>query len=206
MVLLKSDNTTATGIGNELRARLYWNKFKYRARLNLTGKTGNHLPPKERKREHTFVSWLKTQLIYGELSVRREANVIAIFSNNLSDLERIATYSEAKNIDYTEAIVPTKIPGVKTFVRDPKHKFRVYMKEATVPDTFASEIYTFLERNTDMFPSRSLRQWYSPNRSWGQKYLYNTFFIDFDDEIKLSYLGLMFSEYIGEFYKLEKRV
>ena len=175
MVLLKSDNTTATGIGNELRARLYWNKFKYRARLNLTGKTGNHLPPKERKREHTFVSWLKTQLIYGELSVRREANVIAIFSNNLSDLERIATYSEAKNIDYTEAIVPTKIPGVKTFVRDPKHKFRVYMKEATVPDTFASEIYTFLERNTDMFPSRSLRQWYSPNRSWGQKYLYNTF-------------------------------
>jgi hypothetical protein len=149
---------------------------------------------------------LKPQLIDGELSARREAHIVAIFSNNLSDLERIATYSEAKNIDYTEAIVPTKIPGVKTFVRNPKHKFRVYMKETTVPDTFASEIYTFLEKNTDMFPSRSLRQWYSPNRTWYRPHLYNTFFIDFDDEIKLSYLGLMFSEYIGEFYKLEKRV
>jgi hypothetical protein len=142
-------------------------------------------------------------------SVRIEHQNIAFFSNDLSLLKTVETIKPGIHYDYTQ-VQTSNFVGVKSFVNDPKHKFRVYFKSKLIENEFIPKINDLLTRTKELHPSPSLKQWlkgYGNQHVWGWKYRYTNcnHFIDYDDESTLSYLCLMHGEYLGKRYKLEKR-
>jgi len=143
--------------------------------------------------------------------VRIEHNKIAMFSNDLSLLKTSESIKEGIFYDYTEAQTNNFI-GVKSFVNDPKHKYRVYLKSRKVDDTiFATQLGDLLKRTPELYPSPSLRYWINGSLdtsrwSWRYRFTNATHFIDYDDETILSYLALIHGEFLGKRYKLEKRI
>ena len=97
----------------------------------------------------------------------------------------------------------------RSFVDEPKHKFRVYLKSKRVEDGFLEELKSTMERQKQLYPSNALRSWMSrDNKRWGIwhfRWTSAAHFIDYDDESTLSYLALMYGDILGKKYKLEKR-
>ena len=128
--------------------------------------------------------------------VRVESNKISIFSN---DLELLKTSESIKNgifYDYTETQINNFV-GIKSFVNEPKHKYRVYLKSKLIQNSFITQLDELLKRSTDLHPSPSLKYWLqgynnnAPSWSWRYRYTNSNHFIDYDEETLLSYLALM---------------
>jgi hypothetical protein len=142
--------------------------------------------------------------------VRLEWNTVAVFSNDLSLLKSIENIKSDIEYDYTQ-VRTNNFVGVKSFVRLPKHKFRVYLKSKMVGGDFAVQLNELLNRDAGLYPCTSLKYWIKGSTlngnmySWRYRFTNATHFIDYDDETLLSYLALMHGEYLGKRYKLEKR-
>lgn len=146
----------------------------------------------------------------GTATVRLEWNTVAIFSNDLSFLKDIENIKPELEYTYTQ-VQTSNFVGVKTFVKEPKHKFRVYLKSKIVKGDLAEQLSDLLKRTPSLYPSTSLTYWlrgasFSNNQNtWRYRVTCPTHFIDYDDESTLSYLALMHGDYLGKRYKLEKR-
>jgi len=147
----------------------------------------------------------------GDGIVRLEWNNVAIFSNDLSYLKSIESIKSDIEYDYTQVRTNNFI-GIKSFIKPPKHKFRVYLKSKMVGGDFVVQLNELLNRDTGLYPSTSLKYWIKGSTlngntySWRYRFTNATHFIDYDDETLLSYLALMHGEYLGQRYKLEKRI
>jgi predicted dithiol-disulfide oxidoreductase (DUF899 family) len=142
-----------------------------------------------------------------KIGLRIESNTVALFSNDLQTLHDLkSTIGLQYEYNVTQAQT-SEYAGVKEFVGDPKHKFRVYLKSRRVSDTFVTELTQLFARTPNLHPSNALTQWISPKQryAWKQRYSSASFFIDYDDESTLSYLALMYGDMLGKKYKLEKR-
>ena len=82
----------------------------------------------------------------------------------------------------------------------------------------------YINKTKDLYPSSSLSAWllattvgsarfkyysWQYSHSWQYNHsstTHSTHFIDFNNESTLSYLALMYGEYLGHRYKLEKRI
>lgn len=142
---------------------------------------------------------------------RVEHQKIAFFSNDLGLLKTAELIKPGIYYDYTQ-VQTNNFIGVKSFVKDPKHKFRVYLKSKKVENDFAKKLGDLLGRTTNLYPSPSLSYWLTsqtngtnPHWSWRYRYTNSSHFIDYDDESTLSYLALMHGDFLGKRYKLEKR-
>lgn len=222
----------------DYRDQYYYGKYSYRVRFKLPGiryiineKTVEGLM----KRYDATTGWKKIkdsdrpivtenlealkQIIELRKSVKKddigtirvEWNTVAFFSNDLSLLKSIENIKPDIEYDYTQVYTHNFI-GIKSFVKTPKHKFRIYLKAKVIEGDFAVRLNELLTRNTtDLHPSPSLKYWlngYALNSnqySWRYIYTNATHFIDYDDESTLSYLALIHGEYLGKRYKLEKR-
>ena len=208
MGLLKSVNNVPGVDHYEYRDQLYFKKYKYRIRLILEGnplrrsldKSGFPLSKINQLRE-----WLSIRAKNGTATCRREGGCISVFSNDLQDLLGIS------HLNTTEAIIHP-VAGVKTFAREPKHRFRVYFKEIRIPIEVQNDLIAFLQTHKDVVPCRTLHRRLYPTNHIGvfagnrtHTYFSSMFFLDYDDESKLSYMALMFGELLGKRYKLEKR-
>ena len=214
MGLLKSVNNVPGIDFYEYRDNDYYNKFKYRARFYLFGvrytwysktsadfirrinntKKNGYLSIRKEDRAQilsnidtitAFIDWRDARKIDKTASIRVEHNTVAVFSN---DLELLRTY----------------------FVKEPKHKYRVYFKSRMIEGTFVEQIRDLINRTKELHPSDSLKHWlhmYTINYifSWKYRYTNANHFIEYDDESTLSYLALMHGEILGKRYKLEKR-
>lgn len=142
------------------------------------------------------------------IGLRIESNTVALFSNNLQTLHDLkSTIGLQYEYNVTQAQT-SEYAGVKEFVGDPKHKFRVYLKSKRVPDSFATELFELIHRTPNLHPSKALTEWLNPkiNRyGWKHRYSSASYFIDYDDESTLSYLALLYGDMLGKKYKLEKR-
>ena len=142
--------------------------------------------------------------------VRIESSKISIFSNDLALLKTSETIKEDIFYDYTE-VQTNNFVGIKSFVKDPKHKYRVYLKSKLIQEIFVTQLDDLLKRSKELYPSPSLKYWLqgynntAPSWSWRYRYTNCNHFIDYDDESTLSYLALMHGEFLGKRYKLEKR-
>lgn len=143
-----------------------------------------------------------------DFSLRIEQSTVAIFSNDLQTLKDLvdkfgATYS----YDYTQ-VQTSEYAGIKHFVEEPNHKFRVYLKSRRVDDTFPVELRKMFSKVKGLHPSPALLRWvtdYQQNYNWRSRWSSASYFIDYDDESTLSYLALMYDSMLGKKYKLEKR-
>lgn len=141
------------------------------------------------------------------IGLRIESNTVALFSNDLQalhDLKFIIGLQYEYNVTQAQT---SEYAGIKEFVSEPKHKFRVYLKSRRVSDTFVTELTQLFARTLNLYPSNALTQWISPKQryTWKQRYSSASYFIDYDDESTLSYLALMYGDMLGKKYKLEKR-
>lgn len=238
MGLLKSVNNVPGIDFYEYRDNDYYNKFKYRARFYLFGvrytwysktsadfirrinntKKNGYLSIRKEDRAQilsnidtitAFIDWRDSTKIDKTASIRVEHNTVAVFSNDLELLRTLENLGPGLTVDYTEAKIGEFI-GVKYFVKEPKHKYRVYFKSRMIEGKFVVQIRDLISRTKELHPSDSLKHWlrmYTVNHmiSWKYRYTNANHFIEYDDESTLSYLALMHGEILGKRYKLEKR-
>lgn len=236
MALLKSA-TNSPGVDFfDYRDELYYSKYRYRARYTIEGlRRGyhwspdefetrvknkqlwahKHIPKEELDTINQNLSEIKKILQFREdhkkvknVTIRMEHNTAAVFSNDLQALHTAFDGALHAVVDYTE-VQSLGYIGVKTFVNEPKHKYRVYLKSRKAPDDFREKFGNILKTNPKLKPSPAFMLWMKSVKYTGYMYWHNwlnaTHFIDYDDESYLSYLALMYGEFLGKKYKLEKR-
>lgn len=221
----------------EYRDRMFYNKYRYRAKLYIKGlsftcytKTPEELverlnrtgygrihPDRKSKimlnlqRLSAFIDWRnthKTRKKTGEMTSRIEQDSASIFGD---DLEMLLTLKEFCNdLEITEAQVE-QLSGIKYYVNEPKHKYRIYLKSAQIKDkNFIKELSDTLKKSQDLVASNALTTWLKEYGSlqnpfsWRYGYTSSSHSIDYDNESTLSYLMLMYGDMLGKRYKLEK--
>lgn len=239
MGLLKSVNNVPGIDFYEYRDTDYYNKYKYRARFYLFGvrytwysktsadfirrinntKKNGYLSIRKEDRTQilanidtitSFIDWRDARRQDKTASIRVEHNTVAVFSNDLELLKSLENLGPELTVDYTETKLGEFV-GIKYFVKEPKHKYRVYFKSKVIDGTFVVQLKDLITRTKELYPSESLRHWlhrYTLNNytfSWKYRYTNANHFIEYDDESTLSYLALMHGEFLGKRYKLEKR-
>ena len=147
--------------------------------------------------------------------IRIEYNCVSVFTNDIEVLRKLSLiFSENWDQLQITQIVSTSEKNVKTFSREPKHKFRVYLRDMVLRDnleTFYNIKQVIKTNKKTLFPSHGLDKWLNPKKPknvyqpWHYNYVYSMYFIDYDDENMLSYLHLMLDKVLGKSYKLEKR-
>ena len=212
----------------EERDHYYYNKFKYRAKFHLKGIRVSiycddkiELPNRlDKPRSKFFKDWSEINIQPIEnwidwrninkpaklMTYRIEGNSVSVFSNDLSLLESLKTLGEEIDIQYTEVKNVLTYVGTKTFVREPKHKFRIHLKAVKVDTSVLDNLRNMITNNTSLYPSKGFEHWLSiMPRTWRHKYTNAAHFIDYDDESMLTYLLIVHGNIFGKKYKLEKR-
>jgi len=237
MGLLKSVNDVPGIDYYEYRDGLYYNSHEYRMRVSIpcvryvwwcktpedldkkiAGETPRYGSIKKvdlqdvidnQEALKILIKLQKTRKKDKVVSLRIEGETVAIFSNDLSKLQSIAQELGTKYTPNYTQVQTSQYAGIKHFVDEPKHKYRVYLKSKRVEDSFLAELKSTLDRQPGLFPSNALQRWMSrdPKRwgIWHFRWTSAAHFIDYDDESTLSYLALMHGEILGKKYKLEKR-
>ena len=237
MALLKSA-TNSPGVDLfDYRDELYYSKYQYRARYTVEGlRRGYYWSAEEFETRYKNKDlWAQKHISKDELktikenlpaikrilkfrddhkklkdvTIRMEQNTAAVFSNDLQALHAALDGEPNATVDYTE-VQSLGYVGIKTFVNEPKNKFRVYLKTRKPPEDFREKFGNILKANPKLKPSPAFKNWLKPPlKQYGymywQMWLSSTHFIDYDDESYLSYLALMYGEFLGKKYKLEKR-
>ena len=76
--------------------------------------------------------------------------------------------------------------GIKYFKREPKHKYRIYLKSHKFNDSDSREFYKFLMTNKDnktLTPCESLERGFRLSLTHGYgKFVYPGYYIDYDEE------------------------
>lgn len=235
MGLLKSIDDVPGIDYYEYRDSDYYNKYLYRARFNivgvrytwyvkdpqefedrlLKGKGFYSLKPKDKVEIvnvlptlRAFIEWRVKHRQLKTCTIRVEHNSVSVFSNDLSFLQGIEKDVPGIKVDYTE-VQKAQFVGVKHFVHQPKHKYRVYLKSKRIEQELVKQLKDSISRTKGLYPSSALKFWAnnaSSNQShWRYRFSSASHFIDYDDESTLSYLALLHGELLGKRYKLEKR-
>ena len=226
-------NSTFT-LGTENRSKLYYNKFQYRAKMQLTSVHLTHYSRsydelanvinKQRYFIATYdvitvgsdtfnllVQWINWKNANKDaVTVRIESNSCSVFSNDLQLLQTLTTISD--NIQFTESLV-TEDPNVITLV-NPKHNFRVYFKGILPTTGLYEELETFFKTHKkSLFPCKSLTKQIAynllPTKLRGQWYwtrcLNSSHFVEYDDESRYTLLKLYLPNILAKNYKVVKR-
>lgn len=238
MALLKSVSNVPGIDFYDYRDSQYYNKYEYRARFNLRGIRYTWYVKNHAELDHkinnskgyygirkedkeivndnlsalkAFITWRNDRKTDKLAMIRIEGNTIAAFSNDLNLLKTLENIDSKVVVDYTQVQCNAFI-GVKSFVAEPKHNYRVYLKSKRVTTEFAKDLHELLSRSKDLYPSDALRYWlvnsqnYShPSYSWRYRWSSASHFIDYDDVSTISYLLLIHGDMMGKRYKLEKR-
>lgn len=236
MGLLKSVDNVPGIDYYEYRDNQYYNKYEYRLRTKipcvrytwwcdkpedlddkLQGKSKGYgsIRNGDKQTVTDNLSALKTIINFRKdkkkksVGVRIESNTVSLFANDLNTLKDFETQIGGQyKCDYTQ-VQTSQYAGVKHFVNDPPHNYRVYLRSKRVEDNFHVEFREMFERQPGLHPSPALKRWmYNDGKRYGIWYFRwasSAHFIDYDDESTLSYLALMHGEILGKKYKLEKR-
>jgi hypothetical protein len=237
MALLKSVDNIVGLDYYEYRDSTFYNKYEYRMRVDIPCvrytwwcKTTEDLDKKISGKTKKYGSVKKSDLstliqhqdalkiiinlqadrkTSKDLGVRIESETLAVFSNDLNKLHDIAKQLGSVYDPKFTQVQTAQYAGVKHFVDEPKHKYRVYLRSKRVDDNFHNELRDTIARLTSLHPSSALRQWMDRDAKrygiWHFRWTSAAHFIDYDDESTLSYLALMHGDLLGKKYKLEKR-
>ena len=226
----------------EYREQYYFNKYMYRAKLTMAGirktsyiddfeefksrfsnevnqpsyTTLNLDTKKEILKNFPFIKrYIKWKIEHREnkdITIRQEWDTVSVFSNDLSFLQGLRKLGTKVAIEFTKVECQSEV-GVKYFMQEPKHKYRVYIKSKRISDEVLNELRRLLI-STDLFPSTALRIWLETDEwttntpirvPFRSPWTSQTHFIEYDNESSLSYLALLYGNLLSKRYKLEKR-
>lgn len=212
----------------DLRERLYWNKYTYRGRIQLPHgaryRVGDTLATfmnrivrywlSDRSRKFVknnpgiydrYYEWRKSVPNNVDLACRSEAGFTAFYCNDLELLRSLNIVHDS--LILTRAVVATKKSGTKWFRSKPKHNYRVYLRSCHVSEEQFGKLIAWLHQHNDKFTmSPAFSRTASDSRvsvwSGRRRYLSSSYFIDYDVESLESYLHLMWSDILGHQYQL----
>ena len=212
----------------ENRTHLYYNKFRYKLKITEPNIFAAH----EAANVDEFRAVLKEELVHAlnypyalrrlspefdedtlssfisfrvkyekddRVTFRKEHDTVSVYSSDLSILNEVYDFKPDATL-FEAQVSPA---GVKYFTREPPAKYRAYLRNKRVEDTFSDDMIMFLERNPDVKPSEAFK--YSMLSIYKSRWAHEGHFIDYNDESILTMLYLMFSGVIGKTYKLEKK-
>jgi len=157
-----------------------------------------------------FEQWFAWKQQHSEnIRTRLEGNIVTIYTNDLTILNVLNTLGDL--IVYEPGMLMSPPKGIKYFAREPKFKYRVYLTDAKVHETFYTELDEFYKRfmnsNTKIQLGRSVRRYIRMEKMYGylSHYANRRHYIEYNDETMLTLLHLQFSGAVGDAYKLEKQ-
>ena len=212
----------------EDRDKLFFNKYKYRAACTLPGvrftyycTTLKDFQKKMEKRKHD--PWFQGRMYEDDINlnaieyfikwrnqykkdaiIRIEYDTFAVFSNDLELLKTLGEMDEY-DVEYTEVNVIA--PGVKFFKNKPKHDFRIYLKGIRLDSNKVDEICSFVDNYKDRDSvkiSNALVHAVTNGKININRWMHNSYYIDYNDESMLTLLRLVFPSMLSsKIYKLE---
>ena len=220
-------------IGVEKKTHLYYNKYRYRLKLNHSDCTNALFS----KHYNTYDKWRRTVDLSMErdkrngntittpnflmvkrlyeiyeknkdsITIRKEYYNISIFSNDLTVLNEFAGGANSRKCVLTKAEASPN--GTIYFKKEPNYKFRIYLKAKRVDNESWDTLSNFVSTNTKngtISISGAFADLLKRNYNYGWgRYLSNTLFIEYNDDSTLSYIGLMFPELVGKTFKCLKK-
>lgn len=216
------------------RPNLFFNKFVYRVNIhsvpsiNWVHKCTNihdyiaHIDDNYRVWEETNSrrpsSWYRIPTKSEDLDLLRIENLIDLINiyndksvvNYRKDYETLSVYTTDLKIakifaNKLSVGIITQVnlmpSGVMLFKRQPPAKYRAYATNNKMPPDFKESFVAYLERTPDIRPSASLSNYFTRRNP----YLWDRYYIDYDDEKNLMMMTLMFPGLIGKKFKLEKK-
>lgn len=125
---------------------------------------------------------------------------LSVYTN---DLKIATSFSKlASNLITEVKLMPT---GVMQFKKDPPAKYRLYTTNKRMSITFKEEFLDYLERTPDITPSNAFYTYLHRDHSRYPPWLWDRYYVDYNDEKNLMMMSLMFPGMIGKKYKLEKK-
>jgi hypothetical protein len=132
------------------------------------------------------------------VSYRKEYESLSVYT---TDLKIAKVFADKLSIGIITEVDPMPT-GVMLFKRQPLKKYRAYVTNNKMPNEFKQEFLAYLEKTPDVKPSAAFAGYFSRAR---QTYLWDKYFVDYDDEKNLMMMMLMFPGMIGKKFKLEKK-
>jgi hypothetical protein len=132
------------------------------------------------------------------VSYRKEYESLSVYT---TDLKLAKVFADKLSIGIITEVDPMPT-GVMLFKRQPLKKYRAYVTNNKMPNEFKQEFLAYLEKTPDVKPSAAFAGYFSRAR---QTYLWDKYFVDYDDEKNLMMMMLMFPGMIGKKFKLEKK-
>ena len=216
----------------DMRDKLYFNKYKYRARIFIPGLNGyynarsyasacvsisklddryysiqKNLFENNKEQVKRWFTWrdsARDKIAEGLVMIMRTANSGSVYSNDLEILRTLD--SLGASVDYT--VVESIAVGTLYFARKPKHNYRMYMRNTRVDaDSKQQLLEWLLKKSTDYHMSSALRGFLNYNRRyvWNRYHMRRDFYVEYDSEHMGSYLKLIWGEYFSDTYQLLKQ-
>ncbi len=137
-----------------------------------------------------------------DFTYRREGEICNIYTSNMQIINDIISFYPKAAI-FKVDVAPQ---GIKYFKRTPPAKYRAYMTNNRMSGEFRQEFLEYLERTPDIRPSDAFYTYLKRSNNYHyHSYLWDTYFIDYDDDKNLMMMMLMFPGAIGKKYKLEQK-
>ncbi len=131
------------------------------------------------------------------VSYRSENENLSVYTNDLS-IAKIFADKLAIGLITQVNPMPT---GVMLFKKQPPAKYRAYATNNKMVPDFKESFVAYLERTPDIRPSKAFMNYFVRRNT----YLWDKYYVDYDDEKNLMMMMLMFPGMIGKKYKLEKK-
>ena len=139
--------------------------------------------------------------IYNDKSVvsyRKEYESLSVYT---TDLKIAKVFADKLSVGLITEVNPMPT-GVMLFKRQPLKKYRAYATNNKMTEEFKQEFLAYLEKTPDVKLSAAFAGYFSRAR---QTYLWDKYYLDYDDDKNLMMMMLMFPGMLGKKYKLEKK-
>lgn len=210
------------------RNKLFYDKYQYKVLVDLPGtrclkwsrnfdqfimllNKGNYLDKHELNDDVLLDFYKKVMTFHTQFFGNKEVtflheNNMGVYTSSLDIIQ------EVLNIDPTFKVYEVVAPPQKImyFAKEPKYKYRVYLKSKRVSDSLINSLTDFrntYNNNKGVYISEGLMRFINTSL-WKKRfysYLHGSFFIDFNDDSMLTFMHLLMGECLGKTYKLEKR-
>ena len=138
--------------------------------------------------------------IYNDKSVvhyRKEYESLSVYTTDLKIAKIFANKLSVGMITQVSPI-PT---GTMLFKREPPAKYRAYVTNNKMPEEFKRDFVAYLEKTPDVKPSSAFMNYFVRRNT----YLWDRYYVDYNDDKNLMMMMLMFPGMIGKKFKLEKK-
>ena len=172
--------------------------FESAGTISTAGSPAFRTPPcVETKTRLTTPSMGLFKILRSDLSA---ATITACSSCENSDLALAKEFADTLSVGLLTQVNPMPT-GVMLFKREPPAKYRAYATNNKMSSDFKESFVAYLERTPDVKPSSLFKNSFTRRYN----YLWDKYYVDYDDEKNLMMMMLMFPGLIGKKYKLEKK-